>query len=44
LRQVKKIIARMRAAAIVEKLQRSIKSDDSFVHSVEVIAQKATSQ
>jgi hypothetical protein len=39
--QVKKIIARMRAQAIVQKLENSIKSDDSFVHSVEAKAEKA---
>ena len=39
--QVKKIIARMKAQAIVQKLEESIKSDDSFVKTVETKAEQA---
>ena len=39
--QVKKIIARMRAQQIVQKLESSIKHDDAFVKGVESKAEQA---
>jgi len=42
--QVKKVIARMKAQAIVTQLESSIKSDDSFVSGIEHKAEKAGKQ
>jgi hypothetical protein len=43
-KQVKKIIARMRAKAVMTKLEDSIKHDESYVSSVEKKAEKADRQ
>jgi hypothetical protein len=41
---VRKIIARMKAKAVITKLEDSIKHDESFVSTVEKKAEKAAGQ
>lgn len=42
--QVRKVIARMKAKAVITKLEDSIKHDESFVSTVEKKAEKAAGQ
>ena len=44
LSKVRKLIARMRAKAVITKLEDSIKHDESFVSNVEKKAEKADGQ